>query len=357
MEPKKPATPGGTVPLSRLAEILGGRFEGVPPGPDISGVAPLKEAVPGQITFFSDLKNISKRREELSASKASAVLAPDGIKEPLPLPSIRFPVVHLGLAKALAFFHPDIAPPKGIHPTAFVHEEASVHPSASIGPLAVVEAGARVGEKARIGGQSFIGAGSVIGNGAIIHPRVSILPGCRVGDRSIINSGAIIGSDGFGFVSGPQGHLKVPQVGIVEIGNEVEIGANVTIDRSTMGRTVVGDGTKIDNLVHIAHNCVIGKNCIIVAQVGLSGSTILEDGVTMAGQSGTAGHVTVGRGTTIAARGVVTQNVEPGSFVSGFPLKPHSEEKRIMASLRRLPEALKTLRELEAVIRPRSSDR
>lgn len=347
---KKDQNGPGSVSLGELAAHSGGRLVGGPEGLMISGIAPIVDARSGEITFLSDVKQTQKHLEELRSSKAVAVIAAEKAGD-LPLPSLRFENPYQGFAKVLAFFNPPRKPEHRIHPTAFVHEEARVHPTASIGPLSVVESGAEVGPFVRIEGQVYIGPGASVGDGALIYPQVVIREKCRIGARTIINSGAIIGSDGFGFYKTPDGHLKVPQVGIVEIGNDVEIGANVTIDRATMGKTVVGDGSKIDNLVHLAHNVKVGKNCIIVAQVGISGSTILEDDVTLAGQVGTVGHVRVGRGTTVAARGVVTQDVEPNSFVSGFPLKPHQEERKIMAAMRKLPELLKTVRELKEILR------
>lgn len=339
--------PGKRISLAELAEILGGRLDGVAPGPAITGIAALADATPSDITFLSDAKNYAKHLDQLKETCAAAVIAPEKAGE-LPLPSIRFTNPYQGFLKALRFFHPDIRPRQGIHATAFVDETADVHPTAIIGPMAVVDERAVVEAGAWIGAQAHIGRDAFVGADAKLHAGVKLLERCRVGPRCIINAGTVIGSDGFGFLSTAEEHIKIPQVGNVEIGADVEIGSNVTIDRATMGSTRVGDGTKIDNLVHLAHNVVVGKCCIIVAQVGISGSTILEDRVTLAGQVGTVGHVTVGRGSTIAARGVVTQNVPPGSMMSGFPLKPHTEEKRVMAALRRLPEIVKTIRAIQA---------
>lgn len=336
--------------LAALAERIGGRLVDLGRNPLITGIAPIAEAGVEQITFLSDAKKVLRHQEELRNSKAAAVIAPEKAPE-LPLPSIRFPNPYVGFVAALKVFHPEHLPPKGIHPAAFVDEKAQVHPSASIGPFAVVEAKAVVGAGARIDAQCFIGRGATVGAGSHLHPRVTVLTGCTVGERCIIHSGTVLGSDGYGFTPTPQGHLKVPQVGIVTIGNDVELGANVCVDRATMGVTSVGDGTKIDNQVHIAHNCAIGRNCLIVAQVGLSGSTIVEDGCVFAGQTGTVGHVRIGKGTTVAARGVVTEDLPPGSMVSGFPCKPHTEEKRIMAAQRRLPELVKSVREIERAVR------
>ncbi|MFZ2956790.1 MAG: UDP-3-O-(3-hydroxymyristoyl)glucosamine N-acyltransferase [Candidatus Ozemobacteraceae bacterium] len=332
--------------LSQLSELLGGRLDANGEDPVIRGISTIEEAGPNEITFLSDAKGQKKHFDQLRSSRAAAVIAPEKTED-LPLPSIRFAQPYVGLAKALQLFHPEHVPPAGIHPTAFVDESACVHPTARIGPHAVVEAGAEIAAEAILDGQTFVGRGAFVGSRAHLYPQVKLLAGCRVGEKSIVHAGVVIGSDGFGFTHTADGHMKIPQIGIVEIGKNVEIGANSTIDRAAMGKTSIGDGTKIDNLVHIAHNCVIGRNCLIIAQVGISGSTIIEDGVTLAGQTGTVGHVRIGRGAVVAARGVVTEDVEPGAVVSGFPAKPHSEEKRIMAALRRLPDLVKSVRELK----------
>jgi len=334
------------VTLEELARILGGRLDGPSPGPLVSGIASISEAMAGQVTFLTETKNVQKRHQELAKTKASGVIASENAGS-LPLPSVRFPSAYHGFVKALEYFHPKDSLVPGIHPTAFVHEDAIVDPTAMIGPLAVVEAEAQIGPGARIDAQVFIGKHSRVGAASHLYPHVTLREECMIGENSIVHSGAVLGSDGFGFHSTDRGHEKIPQIGIVEIGNNVEIGANVTIDRATMGKTIVGDGTKIDNLVHLAHNVRVGRNCLIVAQVGISGSTTLEDQVTLAGQVGTAGHVTIGKGTTVAARGVVTQDVPPNQVVSGFPLKPHSEEKRIMVAMRKLPELVKAVRRIE----------
>ncbi|HNV71848.1 MAG TPA: UDP-3-O-(3-hydroxymyristoyl)glucosamine N-acyltransferase [Candidatus Ozemobacteraceae bacterium] len=332
--------------LGALAEHLGGRLEGGNPDLSISGIAPITEALEGMVTFLTDAKKVAEHREELSASKAVAVIAAEAAG-PLPLPVIRVPHAYAGLVKALQLFDPSRQPLPGLHPTSFVHEDAQVHPTASVGPLAVIEAGAVVGAKTRIDAQVNLGPNVRVGERCHLHARVVVRERCIIGDRCILQAGCVVGSDGFGYARTPEGQIKIPHIGIVQVDDDVELGANVTIDRGTMGVTHIGAGTKIDNLVHVAHNCVIGRQCTIVAQVGLSGSTILEDQVTLAGQVGTVGHVRVGAGTTVAARGVVTQDVEPQSFVSGFPLKPHQEERRIMVALRRLPELVRLMNKLK----------
>lgn len=337
-----------TIRLQELADLAEGRVVG-----DgnilLTGVASAHDAGPGQLTFLSGAKNYAGYLELLQHSKAAAVIAPEDAPE-LRIPSLRLKNPYYGLVKALEFFFPREKPSYAIHSTAFVSENATVDPAASIGPNAVVEEGAVIEADTIVGAQAYVGKKSRIGKNTLLHAGVRILSGCVVGNNCIIHANAVIGSDGFGFTPHQGRQLKVPQVGNVVIEDDVEVGACVTVDRGALVSTTIGAGTKIDNMVHIAHNVQIGKNCVIVAQVGISGSTILEDEVTLAGQVGTVGHVRVGKGTTVAARGVVTSDVAPGSFVSGFPLKPHSEERKILASLRKLPDLIKKVRDLEKIL-------
>ncbi len=333
------------VTLAQIAELTGGRLESSP-DLEISGIAPIEKAKPGQITFLSGAKNYRQHLENLSKSEASAVIASEDAPE-IKLPAIRLKNPYFGLVKALELFSPDNRPNYNIHPTAFVSEHAQIGEGVTIEAGAVIETDAVVGSGSWIGAQALVGRESRVGENTRIYPGVKLLDRCQVGNRCIIHANAVIGSDGFGFTNHEGRQLKVPQVGNVIIHDDVEIGACVTIDRATMESTIIGNGTKIDNMVHIAHNVIIGNNCTIVAQVGISGSTIIEDNVTLAGQVGTVGHVRIGKGTVVAARGVVTSDVEPGSFVSGFPIKPHQEERKILAALRKLPELLKKVRELE----------
>ncbi len=337
-----------SISLKELSELTGGEFSG---SGDLvlSGVASVKQAVNGDITFLSGAKNYAAHLDALKNSAASAVIAPVDAPE-LPVPSIRLANPYLGLVKLLNFFYPDEMPAYGIHPCAFVSEDADVDKSACVGPMAVVEAGAKVGAESWIGPGAYVSRDCRIGQNCRINSGARILHDCIIGDNCIIHANSVIGSDGFGFTQHAGEHVKVPQIGNVIVGDNVEIGSCVTIDRATMESTLIGSGSKIDNMVHIAHNVQIGKGCIIVAQVGISGSTILEDQVTLAGQVGTVGHVRIGKGTTVAARGVVTGDVDAGSFVSGFPIKPHSEERKILASLRKLPDLIKRVRELEKLL-------
>lgn len=333
------------ISLEELAKLADARVEG-DGSVIISGVASISDSVPGQLTFLSGEKNYSFWIESLKSCKASAVIAPEDSPE-LGIPSIRLKNPYFGLIKALEFFHKKEKPDYSIHSTAFVSMNAKIEPSASIGYMAVIESGAEIGKATQIGANVFIGKNCRIGDNTLIYPGARILDNCIIGSNCIIHANAVIGSDGFGFTVHNGRHLKVPQVGNVIVEDNVEIGACTTIDRGSMTPTIIGSETKIDNLVHIAHNVQIGKNCIIVAMVGISGSTIIEDNVTLAGQVGTVGHLRIGKGSTVAARGVVTSDIKAGSFVSGFPAKPHAEERRIMASMRKLPELLKRVRYLE----------
>lgn len=327
---------------------------------EIHRIQPIEKAARDCVTFAVD----SRALERALASDARVILGPADEIEKLPPGCLEQrclilspnPYADYGRMVA-AFFHvqPDLpatypsvpsevsssfSGTPFIHPSADVHESADIYPGAFIGPRVRVGAGARIYPGVTILDDA------VIGDGCTVYPNVTVRESCIIGDRVIIQPGAVIGGDGFGFArDGDQG-IKIPQIGRVVIGHDVEIGANVTIDRGALDDTVIGEGTKIDNLVHIAHNCVIGRGCIIVAQVGISGSVTVGDGCTFAGQTGVVGHVSIGSGTTVAARGVVTSDLPARSFVSGFPAKPHAEEKRIMAALRRLPEMVRFFRKM-----------
>lgn len=348
--------------LKDIASYLGRDIEGDPQH-IVTGFNDLDHSVEGDISFLVGASYLDRA----AACKAGALLIPaslsDAQKSKLsaanlivssnpyadyarmvkgffdrpPDPVSSYPVLPAGKDGP-----PDTGPSPAawVHPSATIHPDAQIFPGAVIGPRVVIGQDARIYPNVSILDDSSVGAGSIIYPGATIRERVVI------GERVIIQPGAVIGSDGFGFAKDGGSSIKIPQIGGVVIGDDVEIGAGVTIDRGAIQNTVIGSGTKIDNLVHIAHNCCIGRNCIIVAQVGISGSVTVGDNCTFAGQTGTVGHVTVGAGTTVAARGVVTADLPPGSMVSGFPAKPHSEEKRIMAAMRRLPEVVRFVQKL-----------
>jgi UDP-3-O-[3-hydroxymyristoyl] glucosamine N-acyltransferase len=302
----------------------------------LAGVKPLDIAGPGDLSFLHNPKYVDRAR----ASAAGAILVADA--DALPGRTLLVcPEPYLALARALELFYPPARPPVGIHPSAVVADDAAVAANVSVGPQAVIGAGARIGERTIIGAGTVIGNGVAIGCDCLLQPRVVVLDGCSVGDRCVIHPGTVIGSDGFGFATVGGVHHKVPQVGIVVVEDDVELGANVSIDRAALGETRIGRGTKVDNLVQIAHNVDIGEHCLIVAQVGISGSTTIGHHSVFAGQSGASGHLKIGSGVVAAARAAVFKDVPDGMTVSGTPARPHREWLKANANLQRLD----TLRE------------
>jgi UDP-3-O-[3-hydroxymyristoyl] glucosamine N-acyltransferase len=257
----------------------------------------------------------------------------------------------LSLAKAAQLFAENPDPPEGVHESAWVGDGVHLGKGVSIGPLAHVGHGASIGSGTVILGGAYLGSGVCVGENCLIHPRATILDRCRLGNRVIIHSGVVIGSDGFGFAQDEKGrHIKIPQVGIVQIDDDVEIGANCTIDRATFGRTWIQQGTKIDNLVQIAHNVTVGEHSILVAQVGISGSTRIGKHVILAGQVGIVGHIEIGDRVRIGAQSGVPYSVKAGEDVLGSPAMPHKEYLRCAAGFRHLPRFREELRELKAKV-------
>lgn len=345
--------------LSDLAARLSCPFEGDGEG-EIRGVAGFFDAKPGELTFATQPRHF----ESLEACRAGAIIVPanfpplppadaQGSAAGPPRPAfLRSANPYHAFALALELFHPpvrELAP--GIDPLARVCEGARVGEGAAIGPFVFVGRDVVIGERCVIGPNVTLGEGVLVGPDTRLAPGVSIAHGCVVGARCILHSGVVAGSDGFGFTRVGERHHKIPQVGVVVIGDDVEIGANCTIDRGALGPTVIGEGTKIDNLVHIAHNVRIGPHSIIVAQVGVSGSVSTGHHVTIAGQAGIVGHVKIGSNVTVAARSVVTGDLPDGAFVMGFPAKPDKDEKKILASLRKLPELIRKVQQLERRLR------
>lgn len=335
------------ITAAELATLMGGEVTG-DPNTFVSGVGSVDEAKPGDVVLATDQRFL----ERAMVSPASCVVTGLNIASARNGKStIRAADPHSAFGKALEYF-------KGEEPM----------PAVGIGAGAVVEQGIKLGKDVAIGANCYVGKDVILGDGCVLFPSVYIGDGVRIGDgaklypgavvypncvlgkRVILQAGAVVGADGFGYTCQGREYVKLPHAGSVEIGDDVEIGANSTIDRAKTGVTTIGSGTKIDNLVHIAHNCKIGKNCVIVAQVGIAGSVMIGDNVTLAGQVGVKDHVTIGDGCVVAARAGVVGDLAKGSMVSGFPARDHRLEKRAQAVRLHLPEILQRLKSLEAEV-------
>ncbi|MCM8796761.1 MAG: UDP-3-O-(3-hydroxymyristoyl)glucosamine N-acyltransferase [Candidatus Omnitrophica bacterium] len=331
--------------LADIAQLIGGELVG-DGRTVVTGVSGIKEAQKGDITFLANPRYLPLLKE----TQAAAVIISRQIKE-APIAIIRVDNPSLAFTKVISSFLPtEIKHPRGIHKTAIVGKNVSLGKNVALGAYVVVEDNVSIGDETVIYPGCFIGSDTSVGNSSIIYPNVSIRERVQIGNRVIIHSGAVIGSDGFGFVTIEEKHHKIPQLGIVQIGDDVEIGANVTIDRARFDKTVIGRGTKIDNLVHIAHNVIIGEDSIIVAQAGISGSTTIGKNVVIAGQAGLVGHITIGDGAVLAAQAGVTKSVPANTTVSGYPAKPHNVAKRINACIQNLPRLYKTVEELKKTV-------
>lgn len=328
--------------LSELASLLGGEVVG-DGSPVIRGVAGIREAMPGDITFLAN----SRYEAHLNETRASAVICSREKREAaLPLLLVDNP--YLAFQRAVRIFRPDQdRPAPGIHPSALVAADAVLGREVAIGPHCVVESGATIGDRVVLMHGCYVGHRVAIGEDSYCYPRVILREDCVLGARCTLHPGVVVGSDGFGFAFDDGRYHKVPQVGNVVIGDDVEVGANTTIDRATTHSTRIGDGTKIDNLCQIGHNVVIGRHCIVVAQVGISGSTELEDYVTLGGQAGLVGHIRIGKGAMVGAQSGVTKSVPAETVVTGYPASPHSMWKRLQAMFHRLPDLFQRTRELE----------
>jgi len=328
--------------LRELAERLECRLDG-DGDLDVTRVTGIEEAGPSDLTFFANTKYAAALR----ATRAGAVILGEQA-EPAPCAMLRTTNPYLAFAKAVELFAEPWRPPPGVHPLAFVADGAQISPDASIGPFVAVGAGARIGARSILLPHVTVGRDARVGDDCLIHARASIRERVVVGHRVIIQDGAVIGSDGYGFARNTDGaHYKIPQLGGVIIEDDVEIGANTTIDRPAVGATLIGAGTKIDNLVQVAHGVSIGKRSLLAAQVGIAGSTTLEDSVTLAGQVGVAGHLTIGKGTIATAQSGIPNSVEPGAFISGYPAIDNRDWLKASAIFRKLPELRKTVADLE----------
>ena len=333
-----------SIDLRELAALVGGQLSFCPEQIRISGVASVEDAGPDEVTFLGNPKYASS----LQVSKAGAVFVPLDFNQQVPPVLIRVENPSVAFAKAVERFAPkpaSFAP--GIHPTAVIAEGVELGEGVSIQPHAVLEPGAKVGAHSVIGAHVYLGHGAIVGSECLIRSGVTIAERCIVGDRVILHSGCVVGSDGFGFETVSGKHQKIPQVGIVQIDEDVEIGANTTIDRARFGRTWIGAGTKIDNLVQIAHNVVIGKNCLIVSHVGISGSTRIGDGVTLAGQVGVVGHIQIGNGVVIGAQSGVNKSISKPGLYMGTPAIPAAEYREQVAYIHRLGRLSDRVQKLE----------
>jgi UDP-3-O-[3-hydroxymyristoyl] glucosamine N-acyltransferase len=313
----------------------------------IQDIASLTAARPGDLSFLGN----AKYKSQVPASTATVLLLPsDYVGEPkadqvflyVDNPSV-------ALAKLCARIEQTLwpKPPAGIHPSAVVAATAKIDATAHVGPLCVVEDGAQVGPGSVLQASVFLGRDVQIGEGCLIMPGCVVATGCSLANRVRLQPGVVIGADGFGYEFIKGRHEKIPQIGSVVIEDDVEIGANSTLDRARFSRTIVGEGTKIDNLVQIAHNVVIGKHCILCSQVGISGSTTLEDYVILGGQAGIGGHITLGKGSKIGGQTGVAYTLTPGSYVNGTPAIPYMLERRLQILHQRLPDLFKRLEILE----------
>ena len=308
---------------------MSGRYDG--PEADITGVAPLSEAGEQHVSFLAN----PKYAPQMETTRAAAVL----VANDLPGDSARWIRVdnpYFAMARVVARFFAARPAPQGVSKHASIDESATLGKNAAIGAFTSIAADVVIGDDVVIYPNVTIEAGVVIGDGTIVYPQVSIYTGCRIGRRCIIHSGVVIGSDGYGFATEGGRHHKIPQVGIVRVEDDVEIGAGTTIDRAALGETVIGEGTKIDNLVQIGHNVRIGKHCLLVAQVGIAGSTELGDFVAVAGQSGLAGHLKIGNRVQVAAKSAVLADVPDDTKVMGSPAVPFREFARREVQLRKL---------------------
>jgi len=325
----------------QIANLIGGTVIGDGNVP-ISGIAPAVSAKPGDLTFAEN--DLYFARAEQSA--ASAVLV-DAEFESRNKALIKVPNARIGFARAMSIFFPEQPFAPEIHPTAIIHDSAMVAKSAHIGPYCVIGAGVRIGERVVLQGLNSIGDECEIAEGTQLFPNVILYARTQLGRNVRVHAGTVIGSDGFGYVFDSGMHRKVPQVGCVIVQDDVEIGANVTIDRGALGPTIIGKGTKIDNLVQIAHNVTIGELSMIVAQAGVAGSTRIGNYVTLAGQVGLAGHLKIGNRVTIAAQSGVMHDIPEGQKWFGTPAMPDRKMKRQLIALQQLPELLRRVAQLE----------
>ena len=329
--------------LRELAERLDCRLEG--DGEiDIVRVAGIEGSEPGDLTFVANPKYLAA----LSSTRASAVLLRDDAPAS-PIAVLRTPDPYLAFARAVAIFAPRWRPEPGVHAMSAIAADARLGNQVSIGAFVAVGEGASIGDRTVVFPNVTIGSGTKIGADCVIHSNVSIRERVTIGDRVVLQNGVVIGGDGYGFVRRGDGtHEKIPQVATVVIEDDVELGANTTVDRPAVGETRIKAGAKIDNLVQIAHGVVVGRNALMAAQVGIAGSTEIGDDVMFGGQVGVGGHLSIGRGVVAIGQSGITNSVKAGAMVAGYPAIDAREWRRAAALFRRLPDLKKRIQELEA---------
>jgi UDP-3-O-[3-hydroxymyristoyl] glucosamine N-acyltransferase len=309
---------------------------------DVRRVMGIEESGPGDLTFVANPKYVAR----LASTRASAVILSPALDTSLP--SLLSPNPYLAYARAARLLCPDDRPPAGVHPSAVVDPTARLGEGVHVGALAFVGAGVTVGPRTVVHPQVVLYRGASVGADCVLHSGVQVREGCRLGERVVVQNGAVIGADGFGFAKDDEGRYeKIPQMGVVVVEDDVEIGALAAIDRAAMSETRVGRGTKIDNLVQVGHSVTIGRDTVLAGQVGIAGSTRVGDRVTLAGQVGVAGHLTIGDGVIATAQTGIPSSIEPGEVVSGYPAIDNRAWLRASAVFARLPELLKRIRDLE----------
>ncbi len=342
-EEARPASRG--IRLDEAAALTGADLQG-PGDLRVTGVSTLDDASAEELALLSD-----RRYLERAAGSAAGAFLVAGALAPLlesdPRPRLVCADPHVALRPLLARLHPVAPSSPGVHPSAVLGRGVVLGEAVTVGPWAVIEDDAEVGDRTVVHAHVVVGTGVRVGPDCVLHPHVALYPGAVLGARVVVHAGAAVASDGFGYAFEDGEPRKVPQVGRCVVEDDVEIGANATLDRGSIGDTVVGKGTKIDNLVHVAHNCRIGRACVLTAQVGLAGSTVVGDGVLFGGQAGVAGHLTIGPGARIAAQAGIIGDIAAGATVAGFPARDHGAVMKGAALTLRLPELVRRVRELE----------
>ena len=330
-----------TITLKKIQQQFGGTLEGNG-DVTISGVNSLEHAGKGELTFATD----AKYHEQICASQASAVIVTEDFAEVANIPLLRVGRPKQVFSQVMCLFQKETGPAPGIHPATFIDSSCQLADQVAIGERVTLRAQSVIGARSKIEAGSFIGEGVTIGCDCWIGPNVTLQAGCTIGERVIIHAGSVIGTDGFGYAWDGSKHAKIPQLGSVVIEDDVEIGGNVCIDRGTFGETRIGRGSKLDNLVHIAHNVVLGEHVAIAAQVGIAGSTVLKNGVVIGGCAAISDHVTVGEGAMIGGAAGVTKDVAPGDTVWGTPARTIKQVLKEQACVAKLPELMKEIRKL-----------